>query len=433
MDLWKHLANRTASKDASPSQTGSDGDSSSNSSGYTDNASQEDCQPSIQLDVLKRKARTEKARAAALLSRQRKRLEKEKPLEEHPAARFKPDLQPQPEINKPGNFTGTIHRRRLRVVYSWFKAWCFNLIKFLEGLVSKGSASHCFTVSVVDDSNFVLSQVVDGAPNWRKARVVPVMNLIQSMVIGYENATSASATNGSAELNCEHRAFLIHTPLVCLAKTNAGTLGLQLHSWLLTFLGKTSSRFQCFGLGCTAFDQFPIQGTLVCFDSLVVNLSMLKTLRVMVKLKSASEQRVLHPLLATVCLLHQCQLVRKPLIYHFTGFWASITRLAHLFESSSFRQYFKTALISVVRRSFRVIHITHLPDAAADWKQARNKLCGMLPTIQATAITGGYSTGDCASLTATTWKPPGEAPSLSLGGRGPEMVRIPHHYGCVSS
>ena len=378
MDLWKHLANRTASKDASPSQTGSDGDSSSNSSGYTDNASQEDCQPSIQLDVLKRKARTEKARAAALLSRQRKRLEKEKPLEEHPAARFKPDLQPQPEINKPGNFTGTIHRRRLRVVYSWFKAWCFNLIKFLEGLVSKGSASHCFTVSVVDDSNFVLSQVVDGAPNWRKARVVPVMNLIQSMVIGYENATSASATDGSAELNCEHRTFLIHTPLVCLAKTNAGTLGLQLHSWLLTFLGKTSSRFQCFGLGCTAFDQFPIQGTLVCFDSLVVNLSMLKTLRVMVKLKSASEQRVLHPLLATVCLLHQCQLVRKPLIYHFTGFWASITRLAHLFESSSFRQYFKTALISVVCRSFRVIHTTHLPDAAADWKQARNKLCGMV-------------------------------------------------------
>ena len=66
----------------------------------------------------RRVAQTEKARAAALLARQKRK--NPDSIAKHPAYQFKPDLQPRPEINKPGTFTRTLHRRRLRVVFSWF-------------------------------------------------------------------------------------------------------------------------------------------------------------------------------------------------------------------------------------------------------------------------------------------------------------------------
>ena len=365
-DLWQRSsdtdANDTQSEHASSYQSISSSSESSESESDTS-----------ELARLRRRARTEKARQAALLARQQRRQTAEQ-IPEHPAAHFKPDLQPNPEINKPGNFTGTIHRRRLRVVFSWFVSWCCKLREFLQK--TDISPNHAFTVSIVDDTNMVLSQTVEGAPNWRKSRVVSVMNLVQSYVINYQETDKDPGSN-----DCYHKSFLVHSPLVCLPRTNAETLVPELTGWLLTFLGKFSERFQLFGMDVAATAAIPIQATFLCWDSLVTNMAILKHLRLLVHIKHQQDGlAVLYPLLAVVCMLHQCALVRKPIVYHYPGFWSSLVRLGHLFEMSSFRQHFKSALIAVVCNNFRVVTCSTIPDCAKDWRQKRNSLCGLLGT-----------------------------------------------------
>eukprot|EP00438_Fugacium_kawagutii_P022410 Skav209131 [mRNA] locus=scaffold682:262010:265350:+ [translate_table: standard] len=119
-----------------------------------------------QLSKAARRLRTEKARASALLSKQRSRLEEQRnqnPLENHPAAHFRPDLQPSPETNR---FAGgacsapSTHRRRVRVLYSWFKSWCASLLNYLQA----STVNHCFTVNIVDDTSMRLAETMPGAP-----------------------------------------------------------------------------------------------------------------------------------------------------------------------------------------------------------------------------------------------------------------------------
>lgn len=319
------------------------------------------------LAALNRRRRTEKARVAALVARKKRQLEPKPAVLEHPAARYKPDLQPRPEINKPGNFTTALHRRRLRVIFSWFKAWISKLVHFLQG--PGISSSHFFTVNIVDDSNFVLSQLVDGAPNWRKARVVSVMNMVQTVVIPWTDDNECQ----------RYQTYLVHTPMVCLPKTDAWRLGIELRSWLICFLGKIAPRFHGWGIGENSFAHIKIQGSLFCWDSLKTNIAILKQLRYMTHLHHLqSGHDTLHPVLANKCLLHQCALLRKPSLYHFAGFWSSIVRLSHLFEVSSFRQYFKSALIRTICQHFRVVHCSTLPPEAKEWRQSRNTLCGFV-------------------------------------------------------
>lgn len=377
-NLWQRLS--TAAPSSAPSATSSSGTSDDEESGSestvashssdVDSGEDEDANNRDGLLLaLKRRKQTEKARAAALLAKQRRRFEREswRPAPAHPAILYKPDLQPQPEINRPGNFTQTIHRRRLRVVFSWFQAWCSALGEFLRPIGIGGNGNHCFTVNIVDDSNFRLAQVLEGAPNWRGSRVISVMNLVQSIVVSYEDSGKT----------CQ-RTFMCHTPLVTVPKTNAATLGLELQSWLLTFLGKVGRRFQLFGMSWDAFDMFPIQGTLLVWDSLVTNISVLKRLRILVQIAHQENgHSVLYPVLANICALHQCSLLRKPLVHHFPGCWSTITRLAHLFEVSTFRQQFRSALVQVVCASFKYVQVAKLPTQAKEWRQTRNRSCGM--------------------------------------------------------
>lgn len=372
---------------ARASETGSHGDGDSDSDIISGNEPHSDCDHPSESDkdceaeelaAFRRRARTEKARAAALVAREKRKMASTTVVE-HPAKCFQPDLQPQPEINKPGNFSGVFHRRRWRVVYSWFRAWCASLSCYLKDLGS--SASHCFTITVADDSNFVLSEVVEGAPQWRLSRVISVMNIVQAMVVAHQHEDDTTST---AETGCEchehgtHRAFLVHTPMICVPKTDAASLGLELRSWLLSFLGRVGRRFQLFGLEEGSFAHVPIQGTFLCHDALVTNMAVLKSLRVKVHAKHQEEgYAILHPLLATKCALHQCSLLRKPSIFHFPHLWSSITRLSHLFEISSFRRHFKGSLIAIICSNFRVVHCSHLPSEAKEWRHARNSLCGL--------------------------------------------------------
>lgn len=364
-DLWR----RNFDANANDTESESERLSSSESGSESDDVPEAD--HVTELVRLRQRARTEKARAASLVAREKRKALVDH-IPEHPAARFKPDLQPKPEINKHGNFTKPIHKRRLRVVFSWFVSWCLKFRQFLQK--PDVVANHAFTVSIVDDTNMVLSENTEGAPHWRKSRVISVMNLVQSYVINYQDINQDAGCN-----ECYHKTFLIHSPLVCLPKTNAETLASELSSWLLTFLGKVSERFQLFGIDASSTAAIPIQATLLCWDSLVTNMAILKKLRLSVYIKHQHDGiAALYPLLAVVCMLHQCALARKPIVYHYPGFWSSLVRLGHLFEVCSFRQQFKSALITLICNNFRVVTVSTLPACVKEWRQKRNSLCGLL-------------------------------------------------------
>lgn len=195
----------------------------------SDESSQEENAEAIA--AFRRRARTEKARMAAMLARQRRKLvaDPHAKTTAHAASSYRPLLQPRPEINKPGNHLKHLRLRRMRVVFSWFKAWCASIAHFVQGI----NGSHSLVINVVDDSNCVLSQLVEGAPQWRKSRVVTVMNQVQSMVIQYSSSGEPC-----------YQTYLVNAPLVCIDKANASTLGAELRSWLVTFLGKVGWRFK---------------------------------------------------------------------------------------------------------------------------------------------------------------------------------------------
>ena len=347
----------------SGSGTDDEGSQSSGSSSSPDDRSRE------LLVKLKRRAQTEKARAAALVARAKRRIEKVTPSAPppHPAALYQADLQPRPEVNKPGGSNWDRAFRRVRVLISWFQSWCSCMEQFLTGTV----ADHSLLISVVDDTNVVLSERIDA--HWRRSRVVTVMNMVQSLVVAYNESSP-----GVEPCRC-HRTFLAHVPPVCVPKTDAPTLVAELQSWLVTFKGKVSKRFEAFGISPSRFSSIPIQATVFCWDSLKTNIAMLKTLREQVFLHHQSEGfSTLHPVLANICLLHQCALSRKPLVYHYPGCWSSIVRLSHLFETSSFRQHFRMALIAIVCKSFKVVNVVRLPEEAKEWRQQRNRICNVV-------------------------------------------------------
>lgn len=246
-DRARHEMVRLVGRPAKPSSSNSEASDtlssfgvdreSETSSGYS---SGEDPNPSdakgnqreVELVKLKRRVQTEKARAAAAVARAKRKASKYEDAPEHPAARFKPDLQPRPEINKPGNYSLVLRWRRLRVVFSWFQAWCSSLEKFLN--TSAATANHCFTTNIVDDTNMVLSDVIDGS--WLKSRVVSVMNNVESLVVCYKDGEDVC-----------HKTFMVHTPPVCLPKTiklqwYAGTLSKQtLHCTSTSGFWRTSN------------------------------------------------------------------------------------------------------------------------------------------------------------------------------------------------
>ena len=69
------------------------------------------------------------------------------------------------------------------------------------------------------------------------------------------------------------------------------------------------------------------------------------------------------------CGIHKISLIRKPLILSIPGFWITIVRLGHLFESYSFKSKFRSASLEVITRQFRRIEVQSLPPQAADWKR----------------------------------------------------------------
>ena len=313
---------------------------------------------------MKNQKQTQKARTRAIQAKAVKKLAKTANLNppEHPAERYRRDVQVTSDLNRQGSVN--VRFRRLRLLLSYFKGWCAALVLFFQKF--NDQVSHTVLVSVVDDTNIRLAEIPDGAPQWRLSRVMSIMNNIQNLVVAYDEGG-----------NFCHKHFVIHTPFVCLPKSDRDNISAEFVSRLFSFLGKVSSRYHHWNIPADLLKMVHLQGLVLVFDALKANIAMLKQFRQAVYLQYLSgntRQSQVFPLLAICCLLHQLALARSPILFGFNNYWATVVRLSHLFEGHNFRQQFKAALISVLADSFCYITVLEVPDGVREWKDRRSRI-----------------------------------------------------------
>lgn len=232
---------------------------------------------------------------------------------------------------------------------------------------------HIPNICTIDDTNMTL-QGSDGIANGH-TRVVTVMNNCQNLVVRYDD-------DGTGQSKSAIKAFVVHTPLVPLERANASSIAAEFISWIFLWLGACGERWLHFTehVGLSWTNHVPIQCVAICWDSLKTNLAVLKGLRNTVYLRlqelksSADRSGQIFQLFAQRCGLHQVALCRKTLIFYYPQHWSSIVRLAHLFESHSFRVQFRKSLVTVIASSFELIAVPALPHDHDKWQSARDQL-----------------------------------------------------------
>ena len=85
---------------------------------------------------------------------------------------------------------------------------------------------------------------------------------------------------------------------------------------------------------------------------------------------AASNNTRLQSGLHITCCFHKLALIRRPLVLIPRDYWSNIVRLAHLFESRSFRKRFQQSLAHIVLQSFKRLAAHELPAAVAVWQAA---------------------------------------------------------------
>ena len=355
-------------------QSQSDGDQSSN------NDPDAEAVASLKLQI-KRQKQTAKARAASLATRALRRLAKNAIIEapKHKAEAFREDVRADNTLARPGVASGShgpARRRRLRLLVSYLQGWVTAVTRFFRDIEdSDMSMRHSICSIILDDTNMRLSQVDAQVSQWKRSRVVSVMNICQTLVACYASSRSSASSTLDPTLQ---KVFTVHTPMVCLPKADLDGIYFELVSRLFVFLGEVSYRFQVLNLARDVLRATSIQATALCMDALATNQAVTKRFRLAVHSKHKDNQySQLFPALMVLCQIHALALVRKCLLNGLPHFWSSVVRLGHLFEISSFRLQFKRALLTIIRRSYRYIVVPEMPASSKDWKDRRRQWCGI--------------------------------------------------------
>lgn len=82
----------------------------------------------------------------------------------------------------------------------------------------------------------------------------------------------------------------------------------------------------------------------------------------------------------------QLCLIRKNLALRIPGYWSTLVRLGHLFESYSFRKKFYVAIAKLIKDNFDYMKVVELPAAAGDWRRDK------ITRLRLFSDTGGPST-----------------------------------------
>lgn len=142
----------------------------------------------------------------------------------------------------------------------------------------------------------------------------------------------------------------IPTPMLVLASPQAGDIHAASTAMSLVCGHVIGGMLQKFGLA--EQDVAPLHAfrtEVVVGDALQANAASWKIER---RLLGSLREKADHERVSAIqvqCLVHQLNLIRKPMVLSISGFWATLVRMAHCFEAFSFRQSFVASLVQVLQ------------------------------------------------------------------------------------
>jgi hypothetical protein len=312
---------------------------------------------------LKNNARTEKARQASLLSKQKRKLEAPPSISsfgEGPQASAGEASELKQQVTSRWfTLQGLRHRTddvknrgrgRRRAIWSLLCAMAQSLASFFE---TESCVAHAVSVNVVDDTNMRFATSL-GEPG----EVITVMQNLQSAYLQYDSGC--------------FKAFQIHQPLLHVEKPDTRHMFKKFVSWLFISVTGTGEHLRRLGIRADILQSARLVATIVVQDSLRANKKLFRWIKFAVQTQPRTSMTH-HVALEIPCFIHQLSLVRKPLALTCHGYWTAIVRLAHLFEGSGFRRDFGSHLISVIRSSFDYVPLAVAPRNFQRWQEERSK------------------------------------------------------------
>ena len=330
---------------------------------------------------LRRFVRTSKARAASLLSRQRRKLQRmamancDSTLDLDVGAqrvfqqKFLASSTTQWDPLEDTGSAKLIHHfddsnGRRRAVCTYLKAFATGVRQLFCGDSEAGSAtprsiSHVISVHTNDDTNMKLGSGVRGSSEIRS-----VMNNIQEHIV-------FSGPPGS-----EPVWFHVHQPIVALERADTSGLYQAFMAWVLGFTGYTGWRLRPWGLPANLFRNVSSHTHVYVGDALKVNNSVFKYFTQCVRDQDKDTNPTNPSSTSTCalqirCLIHQVSLTRRYLALGFPGFFSNLVRLGHLYENHSFRQKFKATLSKLLQQNFVFVPVAKLPESAQEWHELK--------------------------------------------------------------
>ncbi|CAE7193916.1 HERC1 [Symbiodinium sp. CCMP2592] len=242
---------------------------------------------------------------------------------------------------------GMSRKLRLRGIYSYFEAFASSVSAFF-----RRKLQHVLNVRVTDDCNLRMAE------RSGSSAIYNCMNSVQTV----HARTSAG--------RMVH--FRVHQPMVLVPNATAEALHRAASAWCVCTPWGLGSSLQRFGVRmperCATF-----RCGIWVLDSLKANMKLFRQERADLEkqreVQSAQDSQDMPVALLTTCNIHKLALIRKPMVLQPKDVWSTFVRLAHLFESLSFRQKFRQSLACILLQSFRRVEVQRPPAELSMWQQ----------------------------------------------------------------
>lgn len=325
---------------SAPTPPGPTGNSSSSSSSDDE------------LERLRRCRKTEKARFASLVARKKKR-------QATPEAELNWERQFAVDFfSKDGSLlsstdTSTSSSEIRKNLYIAISLYLLPFVQcFVTALDRMVAIHHVLSCTTFDDTDICLSYTRD-----ERRSKIPIMNCLQDCHIRYDNNKCLS--------------IFVPQPFMVLFGGTAQSLYDRWRSWLLFGFDDFGHIFKQWGTLLRLFRVIPILVHVLTTDALKANTSLFR--KVGDDIVAKNSQNIL-PLLAAIqflCVIHQLALARKEACLCVPGYWSSVVRLSHLFESHAWRAKFRNAVSLVIASDFKVFYVAELPQEVQGWMEIR--------------------------------------------------------------
>lgn len=318
---------------------------------------------------LKRSCRTAKARAASLLSRQKKKIERivgpsiadtESDAKLVFQQNFLASKNTQWDPLEDSGHAGLIHtfddvNGRRRAVFSYLKSFAGAVKRlFLSDPASSSQTpiSHVISVNTNDDTNMKLGSGSRGSTEVRS-----VMNNIQEHIVVSKSSFSSDS---------EPVWFQLHQPIQALDRADTFGLYTTFMSWILFFCEYVGWRLQCWGVPSNLSQRVKQHTFVYMGDALRVNDAVFRHF-VQTIHDQGSKTSTATCALQIHCSIHQLSLTRRYVALGFEGYFSQLVRLGHLFESHGFRSKFQVAMTKLIQQHFTYVRVTQLPPEATEY------------------------------------------------------------------